>query len=65
MHLPENDSLTANANCAIDTMTYNAGAPVTVFDYPATDHGFDGNDEPQSGEARARTVTFLHAQLDP
>jgi dienelactone hydrolase len=62
-HLAEDDPLTSNADCLISTMASQGGGESTVHRYVNTDHGFDGNDEPESEIARARTIAFLQEKF--
>ncbi|MDN4166070.1 hypothetical protein QWY31_11190 [Cytophagales bacterium LB-30] len=64
VHLPLEDPLTENAECLISTMEQNGGGNALVYRYEGLGHGFDGNDEPESTEARNRTIDFLREQLD-
>ncbi len=62
-HLAEDDDLTANTYCLINTIQQNGGGSATVYEYQGTQHGFDGNSTPQSNDARDRTVNFFKSKL--
>jgi dienelactone hydrolase len=63
IHIAETDPLTENTVCLINTMDSNGGGEATVFEYAGIGHGFDGEDEPASTEARSRTINFLKGKL--
>lgn len=63
-HLAEDDALSENAECLIETMQRLGGGSVTVHRYPNADHGFDSNDEPENTVARERSIQFIKANVD-
>ena len=62
-HLAEDDPLTSNTDCLITTMASRGGGKSTLYKYNNTDHGFDGEDEPESETARSRTVVYLQQKF--
>lgn len=63
-HLPEEDPLTDNSNCLVETMIQNGGGIPTVFDYAGLDHGFDDDDTEESELARARSIAFILSKMN-
>lgn len=63
-HLPEEDALTENSKCLIETMIQNGGGVPTVFDYEGLDHGFDDDDTAESELARSRTLAFILSKMN-
>lgn len=62
-HLAEDDDLTENSDCLIATMLRLGGGVPTVHRYLNTNHGFDGNEEPESTIARERSITFIKSKF--
>jgi dienelactone hydrolase len=62
-HLADEDPLTENSECLIETMGQLGGGDAVVHHY-GVGHGFDSNDEPESTLGRTRTITFLKEMLD-
>lgn len=63
-HLPEEDPLTKNSKCLVETMIQNGGGVPTVYDYDGLDHGFDDENIIESELARTRTIQFLKSKMN-
>lgn len=63
-HLPEDDPLTDNTKCLVETMLANGGGVPTVFDYPGLGHGFDDDDISESDLARSRSLEFILSKMN-
>lgn len=63
IHLAGEDPLTEKSECLITTMNRLGGGVATVHRYENADHGFDGNDEPESTLARERSIFFIKEKL--